>query len=194
MNIKFYLDYLYEGIVFDDKTISVDLYKFLNKSKKELYIIGLSGAGKTTLSKKLQLKNIDSTDDCPFDADRWYKGDKKERDLMFQEYIECSSEKILNTKGILEGIGIFEAYTRNEKVKKKILDSPCIIIGTSAFKSSYRAYMRQHRFHKSIKRFFQNGYLHKNLFNYLPQLNTLRKDRINVKGSIIEQFNVNTEN
>ena len=193
MSISSYLNYLYEGIVFDDKTISIDLYKFLNGSKKELYVIGLSGSGKSTLVKKFKNKNIDSTDNCSFDFDRWHNGDKSVRDDMFQEYIVCSSDKIMNTKGILEGIGIFESYTKDNNVRKKILDSPCIIIGTSAFKSSFRAYMRQYNSHKSIKRFFQNGYIKKNLFEFLPQLNRLRKDRINVKDSIVEKFNVETE-
>ena len=63
-----YLQYIQEGYIFDDKNISLDLYKFENGESNLLLVAGIAGAGKSTLGKKLAKKYkcgyIESDDPC----------------------------------------------------------------------------------------------------------------------------------
>ena len=67
MIIENYLQNIQEGYIFSDKTISIDLDKFISGESNKLIIAGLSGGGKTTLCRYLAEKyNAEcyETDDC----------------------------------------------------------------------------------------------------------------------------------
>ena len=72
MILENYLQSIQEGYVFSDKTISIDLDKFISGERNKLISAGLSGSGKTTFCKYFANKNdieCFETDHC-FDSMR----------------------------------------------------------------------------------------------------------------------------
>ncbi len=182
---------LKEGYLLSDKTISVD---FQNIKDNKMLIVGLSGSGKTTLGKKLSKHlnmKLRSTDDCPFDWHK-FKSNPKLKEKILNDYWDCCSKMLLdNKKGILEGVGIIEVYERRPSIRRSILKFPCIIIGASALKSSYRA-NKQRGKDKAFNLFFYEV----NFKLYQKMLNKFRKDRTNITGAQVKEYNVSkmTEN
>lgn len=188
MNIlESYLNILNEGYLISDKTISIDLDKFISGKSNTLLIVGLSGSGKTTLGYKISKEmNVEytSTDGCPFDWAKYSKGDMYVQAEMLNKYMDCC-EVMSNAKGrsVLEGVGLIETYWERPKSRSSILKHPCIILGASALKSSLRATERSKassfdlHFYKSNFKLFQK------------MLSKFRKDRLSVKGSIVKEYN-----
>jgi GTPase SAR1 family protein len=62
-----YLDHIQEGYLINERTISIDLDKFESGESNKLLVVGLSGGGKSTLSKYLSKKYNcyhNELDDC----------------------------------------------------------------------------------------------------------------------------------
>ncbi len=173
---------LNEGYLLSNKTISVDLKNIKNE---KILIVGIAGSGKTTLGKKLanQFKiPYRTTDICPFN---WNKiklnPDLKEKLLV--DYIDCVGKMILdNKKGILEGVGLIEVYTKRPKLRRAILKLPVIILGISVLKSGLRSQKR------SKKNTFDLFFFKQNFKFYQQMFNKFRKDRIAVPGAKVEEY------
>lgn len=140
---------LNEGYVLSDKTISINLSKFMSHETNHLLIIGNIGSGKTTLGEKLakQLKvkwySIDSF---------WYrlkqehfKYIKHYEDMTNKEWDKLNDlfdkkiESVLKSKErfIIEGINLSD-----EKYRRYIMNQSMIILGISSVKAGIRAGIR----------------------------------------------------
>lgn len=186
--IESYLNILNEGYLISNKTISVDLDKFISGESNKLLIIGLTGSGKTTmgykLSRKMNIKSI-STDECPFDWSKYSEDNKDVKSKILNKYMDCS-ESMVNNKSriILEGVGLIETYWERPNIRSSMLKYPCIIIGASALKSSMRASKRS-------KAFTLNVHFYKSNFTvFQKMLSKFKRDRLSVKGSIVKEYNV----
>ncbi len=136
-------EFLQEGYILSDKTISVNLEKFENGSEKKLLIIGSAGSGKTSVGKILSKKYkvpIYNTDDINsnvrndlnmYDIDEVSKSlDDKADELIFQNI-----KKLIQSpeKSIVEGVGLMDPGLR-----KYILHLPMIIMGRSSLYSALK--------------------------------------------------------
>ncbi len=182
--IDSYLKYLHEGYILSDKTISIDFDKFKIGESNKLLIIGLSGSGKTTLGKYISEKlnvPIRSTDDCPFNWKLYKTSNRDIKDKILNKYWNCCEKMIGDNKpGILEGVGLIEAYWERPNIRNKALKYPCIIIGTSAIKSSMRSSKR------ADESMFDLHFYKVNFKLYQRMLNRFKKDRS--KLGEIKQF------
>jgi len=120
-----YLDYLQEGYIVSDKTISVDLDKFESGENNKLLILGNSGSGKTTIGNQLSKEyNVPV-----LNTDEDFKSDKHFLDTLKN-----------NKRLIIEGIDVI---TIPEKYYKTLLyNQSMIIMGMSALKAGIKAGIR----------------------------------------------------
>jgi adenylate kinase family enzyme len=143
---------LSEGYILKDKTIGVNVDKFINRTKSKLLIFGFAGSGKTTLgeklAKKLRVKWV-SIDSLWWRLkEKHFKGmemkealrNKKVKTLVYKTVIEYLRN---NERMILEGVDLLEIYAALPRnYKNLILDQPMVILGESLLKSSFRAAAR----------------------------------------------------
>ena len=129
MNIlKYTHNLINEGYIFSDKTISIDLDKFESGEKDKLFIMGLSGTGKSTLgeylAKKYNVKFID------------------------MDYFNDSPESVIDspTRQVIVGIG----------GRKELLNNPIIFLGKAFFKSIVDATIRDKKYHKFLYKLKKN--------------------------------------
>ncbi len=203
MIIEQYLNYIQEGYLFSDKTISIDLDKFESGKSKKLIIVGLSGAGKSTLSAYLSKKykcGVNELDVCcrttMTDAEHEYfmgnmisASDPK---LFKKFYNLCFKPALLtNKKEVVEG-AIFQAYNMFPSSQSLINKFPVIIIGKSAAKASWDRTQRSLRREKhknatlkdKLKKFKIGAELN---FKFLEKhLSQFRKTRMKAGGEIKE--------
>lgn len=169
-----------EGYIFSDKTISIDLDKFESGESNKLFIIGLSGGGKTTLgkhlAKKYKAKYID-TDDILGDSDE----------------IRIKELKVVlnnNKKMIIGGALIIKSYHRDYLPQKLLMNTPVIILGKSILKSTLDAFIRNVK----DKRENRQGKISKdplkklkvNIKKLQPMFINFREDRIKAGGNLQE--------
>ncbi len=153
-----YLNYVQEGILFNKKPISYDLDQFQSGKYKKLFIMGLPGAGKTTISHTLEKKyNIPvyHTDDY-YNRTVKYLWDKlpkekqiigmktkdivKASKLTIEQYFwmcwKDGMEPIVksNKKLILEGT-LFGMYGRFPNIRALLIQYPSIVLGKSLVKA-----------------------------------------------------------
>ena len=143
------LNYLNESTIISGEDIVVDW----NPDKNLLFVTGLPGAGKSTISEKLSNKyqhiQLDGF---------WYSlygtkyDDKKDDDLpksvfdnfhnkMFEYVKKLSKDK--DNKYIIDGVQIFYLYTFfKDKFLNFIKDFPIIFINSSVLKSGVRGFKR----------------------------------------------------
>ncbi|MCK9556364.1 hypothetical protein M0R36_11240 [bacterium] len=183
--MDFYLEFvdklLENNTIFSDDTLAIDIEKFKSGEMKRLFIVGLIGSGKTTISHKILSdlnvsgKNHGHLDDCK----------NKVGNRTSPEYYKCVYEMIKNPKyKIVEGVTLIPLYFKDINVKNIMLKNAMIVMGTSSLVSSLRAKERAEEsvFGKEFwKTFLQNwqGEL---------KLNQIKKDRINVPGSTVEKI------
>ena len=178
--------YIKENYILSSDSISCDIDDFISGKKKTLFVAGLSGSGKSTisriLSKKLNFSHT-YTDQCIKKYLNLFKISKEE---FNKNYLNCVNDLVLSKKGIVEGTGIIELYYYNKSVRKKLLDSPMIILGLSAIRSTYRAVKRD--VIDFDKPYFQTAFktLNLNFKDLNKKLDKLRKDRISVSGTKIK--------
>ena len=201
MLIQQYLDYLQEGYVFSNKTVSIDLDKFISGEKKKLIIAGLSGSGKSTLCGYLAKKY---KAEC-FETDRCgnkivHKGKrfggvnppiKKLKELFYEGWIECIKPQLkTNKKQVVEGGMVWQGYLFFPEIRKAIQDYPIIILGHSALKSSFGVMQRltaKHDLTYSIKKI---PLVYERNFSLLSKmLDAFRDKRISTGGKV-EEFKV----
>jgi shikimate kinase len=135
-----------EAYVFSDKTISVGLDEFESGEKDKLFVVGLSGGGKTTLglylAKKYNAKYVD-TDDIHIKFDHYKEKEyKKHKEKVWEEFnrIVNSNERL-----VIGGVGIGFAWENNEVPENQLLDIPVIFLGKSILKSSWDASGRDNK-------------------------------------------------
>ena len=141
-----YINYIQEGYITSDKTISVNLHKFESGKKNKLLVMGVAGSGKTTigemLAKKYKVKwiSIDSL---------WWRLEQKYFkgvDMSLQKYKDKLQDKFekevfkylkSNERLIIEGINLME-----NKYRKDIFKHSMIILGLSSLRAGIRAGLR----------------------------------------------------
>jgi len=179
MILSNYLKFLQEGYILSNKSISVNLPEFENKTFDTLLIVGVSGSGKTTLGKYLSKKykaKYYSTDDL-FNREKLLTMDQRWNTIMTQlpKLLEKKERKII------EGVSLigYMYIKKQTTVSKKMWTYPVIILGKSAFRGSIDAYQRG-----------KNFSILKNFKVFMKQLNRFKQDRSNIPGSIVELFDV----
>jgi len=188
MMIDEYLDYIQEGYISTDKTIAVDLDKFESGESNILLIDGISGAGKTTLGKKLakkyRCKYFESDFPCLSNQDK-------------KDPIECFEENYRKIKRsgrryIIEGVLVHYSCLDgwNKKLRpffNEIKHDPIIIVGASVLKAMYRHYRQASdiNFRKFIKMFLKYGWYYK---EEMGPYQFFIKKRTSVKGSNIKNY------
>ena len=179
-----------ESFLISDKTISIDFSKF--ESGGRLFIVGMSGSGKTTVGRSLQKKyksNICHLDGCwnQFKSSstaipKPRKGENED-DMIDQGY-DCMEEIIKDKKGcrIVEGINLVGPPF--DKYWSLIMKEACIIMGKSAVKAAFDAAMRDRKmnrpFFETLKRQFKNNK------DMIEKLDRFRRKRISLGGDIKE--------
>ena len=154
--INEYLDYIQENIFFNKKSMSYDLNQFQSGKYKKLFIMGLPGAGKTTISHQLEKKYkipVYHTDDCSHKTLKHLKAKlpnkniKKAKHIIqahnmtpeqfwWKVYKDCIEPLIKsNKKMIIEGT-LFSWYMRFPNIRAYLLQYPTIILGKSVVNSA----------------------------------------------------------
>jgi len=172
MMIENYLQRIQEGRFFSDKTISIDLDKFINGESNKLIIAGLSGGGKTTLCRYLAGKynaKCYETDDCShsltkeeielFRTDEEFRKEKLDtpeitpvKKIFKKAYEKCIRPQVLSNKRyILEGGLLWGAALLFSEIRKEIEKYPVIIMGTSSLQASIRAITRSKKWNDPYK-------------------------------------------
>lgn len=167
-----YLDYLNEGYLFSDKTISVNLDDFASGKKNNLLILGVSGAGKTTIGKKL--------------ADK-YNAKLFKADEDFRSVSHIADTIKSNKRTIIEGIDLVVMYD-NEKYRKLILNQSMIVMGKAALKGGIQAGIRNKKQGMSSKEILR---LVKINFKWIEKpLKKLRKELQLKYGDKVKEFSL----
>ncbi len=182
--LDLYLDYIQEGYLLSDKTISVDLDRFDNNESNILLIIGIPASGKTTLGKKLSKFYRAEY----IDTDRLCLNNKnvKDPEVCFRNLYRKFSKS--NKQYIVEGVLVYWSsltYPDNKfnPFFNEIRKTPIIILGTSLFRSLIQGFKRE-RPDASLKQIF-DWYV-KNNIEDLKVLNKFRNERI--KDSKVEEM------
>ena len=167
-----YLDYIQEGYILSDKTISVNLDQFESGKKKKLVIVGVPGSGKTTLGDYLAKK---------------YKATLVS-DTSWQEFLKGLKG---NKRTIIEGAGLAVLYMKDPTWRKLLIDKPMILIGMSAIKAGLRADKRDSTLPGKAKEFSDIFYFVRNNLSYFQQaVGMMRKDAMNIPKAKIKEFKV----
>ena len=145
--------YLLEGYLMSDKTISIDMDKFISGESNKLIIAGLSGGGKSTLCRIMAKKpgvGCFETDNCgSFLSDLRSKADWDPKALPPKEvfkkaYIDCVRPRLKNgIKEILDGGIVWETYLFYPQFRKELNKYPAIIFGASSLRSSIQVLKRR---------------------------------------------------
>jgi hypothetical protein len=117
-----------EGLIFSDKTISIGLDEFESGKKDKLFVMGLSGTGKTTLGKHLAKKyNVKFID---------------------LDYFKGNSNTLITSpeRQVIVGIG----------GRDSLLNSPIIFLGKAFLKSIIDATIRDKKLSRIKHKFIKN--------------------------------------
>lgn len=148
--------YINEGYIFSDKTISFNLQEFESGKSNTLLIIGVSGSGKSMLGKHLSKKYGVSY----YATDKFFK--PAETDEEFQEmwdnfYNNFPTIIKSGKRKIIEGVSIIGYMFMKEPTSlvKEMWNYPVIILGKSALKGSIDLFIshRKIKFQRMIKNF-----------------------------------------
>jgi len=206
--INKYLDYIQEGFIFSDKTISIDLDKFESGEINKLIVVGLSGGGKSTLASYLAKKyncKFNEIDNCNKKSmtEQEYKdfimikssaGNEK---IFKKFYTKCFKPALLsNKKEIIEG-NLFQVYCLIPESRSLINKYPVIILGKSALQAVWDRTQRTLRKQYAKEKYnttkdkyekYKRGLILN--FKYLQKyLNQFREQRIK-KDSNVQRFQI----
>ena len=166
-----YLDYIQEGYLLSDKTISVNLHEFENATKNKLLIVGVLGSGKTSLGEHLVKK---------------YKVSNFFSDKPGMENALKSSKRM-----IIEGGQLATLYKTKPNLRKLIINQPMIIIGMSAIKAGLRADKRDSTLPGKAKNWRDIYYFVRNNLSYFQRsLSFLRRDVVKLSDARIEEYKI----
>lgn len=178
-----------EGYVISDNTISIDFDKF--KKGGRLFIIGLSGSGKTTVGQSLQKRfksNICHLDGCWNQFKRSSDSipeplEGQSEEDMYDEVDNCMKEVILDKRGcrIVEGIQLMTM----ERYWNLMMKEACIIMGKSAIKAAYDAATRDRKYGRSFVKTL--GHAFNNNRKLTAQVDKFKKARIK-SGGVMKDF------
>jgi len=195
--INNYLNYIQEGYIFSDKTISIDLHKFESGESRKLFIIGVAGSGKTSTGKILAKKY--NTEVCSLDS-CWDKflvnnrpNPKKSQNVsqMNKFVYKCFNDIIKDNKcKIVEGVNIMNVCEKESNINSFVMKQPCIIMGRSALFGSLKGAIRNH---KRGEENFIMGLIHlgyENLTNFEKSLNEFKKERMSKPNAIVKELKI----
>lgn len=168
-----YLQYIQEGYLFSDKTISVNLKDFESGKKNKLVIIGLPGSGKTSLGQHL-LKKYKVKD---------FVSDTHRTEMK----VGLTSSK----RTIIEGAGLANLYMKEKTWRKLLIDKPMILMGMSAIKAGFRADRRDGTVPGKVKNKKDiYHFIRSNLSYWQKVLNYLRNDIMKLPNADIREYKV----
>jgi shikimate kinase len=187
---------LIEGKIVSDKTISIDLDKFISGESKVLVIAGLSGSGKSSLCSKLAKKynaQCLETDECIVKMGKWDEMSKKNlqgnelKPLYRQVWKECVYPEIRKGRRlVMEGGSLWQGYILLNEIRKVAKNFPTIILGSSALKSSWRAWKRGRKGKRGY-RIRKIPMIYRRNFDILyKMMNEFREKRLQDGGQIAE--------
>lgn len=188
------LNYIQEGYLFSDTTISVNVDQFINRKKKKLLIFGMAGSGKTTLgealAKRLRVKWI-SIDSLWWRLKQKHFKNVKESKTQMKTKVYKEVIKYLqsNERLIIEGIDLLDIYVRMPKqYKRMILHQPMVILGMSAMKAGIKAGQRNRK-REGGEGWKEIYWMYKyNTRKVMPNLKILRKDVMNLPEVNIKEL------
>lgn len=171
-------DLLIEALVFSDKPLLYKYDEWENESSNKLFIVGLSGSGKSTIGKRLAKKyncRLVNLDYLCFKILREFNQKFK------LGYSPPSYELLMKTLLIVEKIikntkerTIFEGVELLFIDRKMVLSYPTIVLGTSLLISSIRAFKRNKQLYKNTKLTDLISTLWKDQPKFLYELKDLR--------------------
>ena len=170
--INDYLNYIQEGYLLSDKTVSINLKDFESGKKKKLLIIGLCGSGKTSLGEYLAKKY------------------KVQEFVSDKPWPKTKAALLNNKKSIIESAGFIWMVEEN-KWKKITLDNPMILIGMSAIKAGIRADRRDGTIPgvaKDKKEIYY--FIRSNFKNFQGRYKKLRKEALKTPNADIKEFKI----
>ena len=193
-----YLDFIQERKLFSNKTISIDLDKFISGESNKLLIGGLSGAGKSTLcvhlSKKYKAECF-MTDKCVLrmkNVDK-FLGEKNRslkimKDIFREGYFDCVRPGMKNNKRqVIEGGFLWEGYVLFPETRSYLNQFPVIIIGSSALKASFKVFKRSKEKHDFLHAVKKIPMIYDRNFKSLSkQIDLFRKERLKAGGEVKE--------
>ena len=195
--INSYLQYLQEGYLLSDKTISVNLDQFIEGHNKKLLIMGNTGSGKTTLAEhlakkyKVKWKCIDSMYfrmryDIP-ETEEISERKKRLKQKVQSKVIELLKN---NERMIIEGWDLSEIYKEQPKNRHLILKQSMIVLGISALKAGIRAGIRNKN-REGGEGWKELYWMTKINFKELePVLKMLRKDIKRMPNGFVKEFKI----
>lgn len=196
-----YLDFLHEAYLISDKTISINIDKFISGESNKLLIAGLSGSGKSTLCRYLSKKyNAEcfETDYCGRKINHKYRNFGAEnppinmlKELFHAAYFKCVSPGMKNNKRqVVEGGIFWQSYLFFPKIRKELNRHPIIIFGSSALKASWGAFKRSKTKHDFLYATKKISIIYARNFKMLDkQIASFRKLRLRAGGKV-EEFKV----
>lgn len=191
-------------IISSEDNIYINYDKFENKQIQVLYVTGLSGGGKSYLSKKIAKKLK-----CEYvELDSWFSPTNKWFDMYFTKHPKIAEGIEIQTWNVQVLVDAIEWILKNNKDKQFIFEGvhipfmfhkedigdlksnlfkddskyAVILIGTSLFKSVIRRFIRDGVFNK------HTPYLIKKYRDWLRTQNLFRKDILNRHGISYKDF------
>ena len=184
--INEYLDYIQEGYLFSDKTLSVRLKDFESGKNKKLLVFGPCGSGKSTLGEKLSKKyNVPllSIDQMFWSKKYQFKDEvdlpKKKRKKQTTAIRNALIKMLSNNKRIvIEGVNWIDIYRDHKNNRPLILKQSLIILGLSSWRAGIRAGKRNMRHGEKWTELYN---MTKTNYQYLEKwLGIIRKDVKNI--------------
>ena len=187
---------MFIDLILSGKTISIDIYKF-ESGESKLFILGYSGSGKSTLGSKLAKKYKTTY----YDLDNIWnefipkgktspKPPKGKTDEDLDDIVHKRMKQIIVSPKykIIEGVNIIQY----PELKSFVMKQSCIILGTSALKSSYKTIKRDwktnnNNLFKKVKSRFLINFIDVN-----RDLKQFKKFRIN-KNTVIKNYKLRGE-
>jgi len=189
--MNYFLEFAYKLLevktFFNEKNIAIDLDKFKSGKMKKLFIIGLMGSGKSTMSNKISSivshvneRQVYHLDNCA----------KKSKNMTKDKYLKCVNAVVFeNRYKVVEGLALISMYESNERLRQQLLNNAMIIMGASALVSALRGANREKE--KGLERswlYYFYDELYRNRTRWFKTLNKIRDERINMPNSHIEKI------
>ena len=190
-----YLQYIQEGYIFSDKTISIDLHKFENGECDKLFIIGVAGSGKTSTGKILSKKygkECCSLDSCwdEFLVNNKPIPKKSQSVSQMSKIVDKCFMDIIKDKQckIVEGVNLMNLCKKDSNINSFVMKQSCIIMGRSALLGTLKGLIRnsKNKEENIIMGLIHLGY--QNFTNFQKSLIEFRKERSKQPNTIVKEY------